>query len=53
MPRLLGVLVAVAGLGYVCDSVATVAALDLGATVMFTFVGELALALWLVARGAG
>jgi hypothetical protein len=52
VPRLLGVLLAVAGLGYGLDSVATVlsdgAWTDVSA---FTFIGEFLLALWLVIRG--
>jgi hypothetical protein len=52
VPRLLGVLLAVAGLGYGLDSVATVlsdgAWTDVSA---FTFIGEFLLALWLVTKG--
>lgn len=52
VPRFLGVLLAVAGLGYGLDSVATVlsdgAWTDVSAV---TFIGEFALALWLVVRG--
>ena len=51
-PRLLGILLAVAGLGYMIDGVGTVLSTrpwtSIGA---FTFVGELWLALWLVIRG--
>ncbi len=52
MPRLLGVLLAAAGLGYVLDTVGTL--LSGGAWVdvsSFTFIGEFLLALWLVIRG--
>jgi hypothetical protein len=52
VPRFLGLLLAVAGLGYGLDSVATVlsdgAWTDVSA---FTFIGEFLLALWLVVKG--
>ena len=48
----LGVLVAVAGLGYAADSVIRILAPDLGVGVaVFTFVGEVLLIGWLVAGG--
>lgn len=49
VPKVLGVLVAIAGLGYLFDSFAAVlaTATNVGA---FTFVGEFLLGLWLVAR---
>lgn len=52
VPTLVGVLVAVAGAGYVFDSL--VAVLHQGSAISIssaTFIGELLLALWLVARG--
>lgn len=52
VPRIVGVLLAVAGAGYVIDSFAAV--LSPGSWPVlgtFTFVGELLLALWLVVRG--
>ncbi len=52
VPRLLGVLLALAGLGYVVDTVGTL--ISDGAWVdvsLFTFIGEFLLALWLVIRG--
>ena len=54
VPRLLGVLVLVAGAGYVVDT--AVAALSTGSPFevsTVTFVGELLLAIWLVVRGRG
>ena len=52
VPRLLGVLLAVAGLGYVVDSFGAIlfrgSWTDVSA---FTFIGEFLLALWLVVRG--
>jgi hypothetical protein len=51
MPRLLGVLLAVAGLGYVFDTMAAV--LTKGSPIVistFTFLGEFLLAVWLVVR---
>ena len=52
VPRVLGVLLVIAGLGYVFDSFGTV--LSQGSPVivsMVTFLGELLLAFWLVVRG--
>jgi Domain of unknown function (DUF4386) len=52
MPRLLGILLIVAGLGYVVDTVAAV--LMTGSPIVvstFTFLGEFLLAVWLVVRG--
>jgi len=51
VPKLLGVLLVVAGAGYVFDSVAsTVLASPPGSVATFTFLGEFLLALWFVAR---
>jgi hypothetical protein len=52
VPRVLGVLLAVAGVGYGLDSVATVLSDGAWTDVsVFTFIGEFLLALWLVTRG--
>jgi hypothetical protein len=52
VPKLLGVLLVIAGAGYVFDSVAsTVLASPPGSVATVTFLGEFLLALWLVARG--
>jgi len=52
VPRLLGVLLAVAGLGYLVDSVAAILSRGSWTVVSsFTFIGEFLLALWLVVRG--
>jgi hypothetical protein len=52
VPTLLGVLLAVAGLGYAFDSsVAVLSSTPPVEVSTFTFVGELLLALWLVVRG--
>lgn len=52
VPRLLGVLIAVAGIGYVIDSVGVVLSQGPWADVgRYTFIGEFLLALWLVIRG--
>jgi hypothetical protein len=54
VPRIVGALLAVAGVGYVIDSLAAV--LSPGSWPVlgtFTFVGELLLAIWLVVRGRG
>ncbi|TCM40371.1 DUF4386 domain-containing protein [Kribbella sp. VKM Ac-2568] len=51
-PRVLGVLLAIAGLGYVIDTFGAIAVQDSWTDVSsFTFLGELLLALWLVIRG--
>jgi hypothetical protein len=51
MPRLLGVLVVIAGLGYLSDSIGQILfqsyTTDIG---LFTFPGELLLAIWLLVR---
>jgi hypothetical protein len=52
LPRPLGVLLAIAGLGYVVDTVGTLLSDDSWVDVsLFTFIGEFLLALWLVIRG--
>ena len=52
-PRLLEVLVVVAGVGYLADSVGTVFIADYGLTIStFTFVGEALLIFWLFWRAA-
>jgi hypothetical protein len=52
IPKVLGVLLIIAGAGYVFDSVAsTVLASPPGSVATVTFLGEFLLALWLVARG--
>lgn len=52
VPRILAILVAIAGLGYVFDSLRVVVSqgsmIDLSS---FTFIGEFLLAIWLVSRG--
>jgi hypothetical protein len=51
VPKVLGVLLVVAGAGYVFDSAAsTVLASPPGSVATFTFLGEFLLAVWLVAR---
>ncbi len=53
VPRLLGALLVVAGLGYVIDSFGVMLSRHSWADVAsFTFVGEFLLALWLVIRGS-
>jgi len=52
-PRLLAVLVAVAGFGYLADSIGTIFIADYGLTIStFTFVGEALLIFWLFWRAA-
>ncbi|MEV5966200.1 DUF4386 domain-containing protein [Kribbella sp. NPDC051952] len=50
VPRLLGALLVIAGLGYVADAVGTISGHNL-VIANFTFLGEFLLALWLVVRG--
>jgi hypothetical protein len=53
-PRLVGVLLAISGLGYMIDSVGTVLSPGPWSSIgAFTFIGEFVLALWLVVRGPG
>jgi hypothetical protein len=52
MPKLVGILLVIAGLGYAADSFILFLVPDYVATAaLFTFVGELVFALWLVIRG--
>jgi hypothetical protein len=54
VPTVLGVLVAVAGLGYVVDGAATVLVADYSVNLAaVTFVGEVLLMLWLLVRARG
>ena len=51
VPRLLGALLAISGLGYVADSLGTVLSQGTWTDISsFTFLGEFLLALWLVIR---
>lgn len=50
LPRFLGILVAIAGLGYVFDSLALVLAFDVPEVSTITFPGEVLLAIWLLTR---
>jgi hypothetical protein len=53
MPKILGALLVIAGLGYMFDSITVLLFPNFGVTVsLFTFVGELLLALWLVIKSA-
>jgi hypothetical protein len=52
VPKFLGVLLAIAGLGYAIDSIgATLSQSSWTSISSFTFLGEFLLAIWLVARG--
>jgi Domain of unknown function (DUF4386) len=52
VPKVIGVLLVVSGAGYAVDTVGAVLALDLPFRVaLYTFLGELLLALWLLAAG--
>jgi hypothetical protein len=52
VPKFLGILLAIAGLGYVIDSLGVMLSQDSWPTVAaYTFIGEFLLALWLVIRG--
>jgi hypothetical protein len=51
VPKVVGVLLVVAGTGYAFDTVGAVLALDLPTVSVFTFPGELLLALWLLVAG--
>ena len=51
IPKVIGVLLVVAGAGYAFDTGAAVLGLELSRVAAFTFLGELLLALWLLAAG--
>jgi hypothetical protein len=51
IPKVIGVLLVVAGAGYAFDSGAAVLGLELSRVAAFTFLGELLLALWLLVAG--
>jgi hypothetical protein len=52
MPRILGLLVIIAGLGYTIDTVTALLLPGFGVTIsLFTFIGELLLGLWLLIKG--
>jgi hypothetical protein len=51
VPRLIGVLLVVAGVGYAFDTFSSVLFLHPLVISTYTFLGELVLAVWLVARG--
>lgn len=52
MPRLLGVLVIIAGAGYAADAVLAILSPSIGVSISpFTFVGELLFVLWLLFKG--
>lgn len=52
LPRLIGVLLIIAGVGYVIDSAALFLVPDLDISIsQFTFIGELLLLLWLLIKG--
>jgi hypothetical protein len=51
IPKVIGVLLVVAGAGYAFDTVAAVLGLELSRVAAFTFLGELLLALWLLVAG--
>ena len=53
IPRAIGVLLMIAGVGYFFDSMTQLLAPGFPVVSLFTFVGELALASWLLIRGAG
>lgn len=53
MPKILGALLVIAGIGYMFDSITGFLFPNFGVTIgQFTFIGELALALWLVMKSA-
>jgi hypothetical protein len=51
VPRVVAAMVAVAGVGYAFDSVASILAGDVWNVSSVTFIGEAVLAVWLVVRG--
>lgn len=53
MPRAFGILLVIAGLGYLADGFGAVMVADYSPIfAMFTFVGEVAIIFWLLIRGA-
>jgi hypothetical protein len=53
MPKILGVLVIIAGLGYMIDSFGNLLSPTYDANIaLFTFIGEVLLILWLLIKGA-
>jgi hypothetical protein len=53
MPKILAVLIAIAGIGYLADGLGTILIADHMPTIStFTFVGEVALIGWLIWKGA-
>jgi hypothetical protein len=51
IPKVIGVLLMIAGAGYAFDTVAAVLGVELSRVSAFTFLGELLLALWLLVAG--
>lgn len=51
MPRIVGVLLVIAGAGYAVDTFSSVLSPTPIVVSTFTFLGEFVLAVWLVARG--
>src|SRR3954451_3850074 len=52
VPRLIGVLLVISGVGYVFDTFSSVLSTDPMVISTYTFLGEFVLAVWLVVRGA-
>ena len=51
VPRIIGILLVIAGLGYAVDGFGTVLFANFSTVGQFTFVGEVALILWLLIKG--
>ena len=52
MPRILGLLVLIAGLGYTLDTFIALLLPQVNVTLsLFTFIGEVLLAIWLLVKG--
>ncbi|MGB7876995.1 MAG: DUF4386 domain-containing protein, partial [Anaerolineales bacterium] len=52
IPKILGILVIVAGLGYLIDNIGKLLSPNYNVTIaMFTFIGEVLLIFWLLWRG--
>ncbi|GAB3995439.1 DUF4386 domain-containing protein [Glycomyces albus] len=52
IPRIFGVLLALAGLGYLCDGLGEIVVRDYGLDLaLYTFFGEIALMVWLLVKG--